>query len=48
MWFQVLVLEHALCDGLRTASDREQTRLRKLFAWNSSNDDDYVDGEVAR
>jgi ketol-acid reductoisomerase len=22
--------------------------LRKLFAWNSSNDDDYVDGEVAR
>lgn len=22
--------------------------LRKLFAWNASNDDDYVDGEVAR
>ena len=22
--------------------------LRKLFAWNSSDDDDYVDGEVAR
>ena len=22
--------------------------LRKLFAWNSSNDDDYIDGEVAR
>jgi len=22
--------------------------LRKLFAWNSSNDDDYTDGEVAR
>ena len=22
--------------------------LRKLFAWNASEDDDYVDGEVAR
>ncbi|MEO6504979.1 MAG: ketol-acid reductoisomerase, partial [Terrimesophilobacter sp.] len=22
--------------------------LRKLFAWNKTDDDDYVDGEVAR